>query len=71
MKKFWNFIVLALLGGVIGLQEFYMNRIALGVLAILFCWTGIPALVAFIELIVWLFRGEVEFNRKFGNAYIE
>lgn len=68
MKKFWNFIVLALLGGFIGLQEFYMNRIVLGVLAILFCWTGIPALVAIIELIVWLFRGESEFNRKFGNC---
>ena len=62
MKSFWNFIVLALIGGFIGLQEFYRDRSPLGVLAILFCWTGIPALVAFIEAIVWLFRGEEVFN---------
>ena len=62
MKSFWNFIVLALIGGFIGLQEFYRDRSPLGVLAILFCWTGIPALVAFIEAVVWLFRGEEVFN---------
>ena len=62
MKSFWNFIVLALIGGFIGLQEFYRDRSDLGVVAVLFCWTGIPALVAFIEAAVWLFRGEEEFN---------
>ena len=61
-KSFWNFIVLALIGGFIGLQEFYRDRSPLGVLAVLFCWTGIPALVAFIEAVVWLFRGEEVFN---------
>ena len=62
MKKFWNFIVLALAGGAIGLQEFYMERWVLGVLAVLFCWTGIPALVAVIEAFVWLFKGEEKFD---------
>ena len=65
MKSFWNFIVLALIGGFIGLQEFYRDNSPLGVLAILFCWTGIPALVAVIEAIVWLFRGEEEFNKLY------
>ena len=65
MKSFWNFIVLALIGGFIGLQEFYRGKIALGVVAVLFCWTGIPALVAIIEAIVWLFRGEEEFNKLY------
>lgn len=63
MKKFWNFILLALVGGFIGLQEFYMKRWVLGVLAVLFCWTCIPAIVAWVEAIVWLFRGEEEFER--------
>ena len=67
MKKFWNFIALAVLGGVFGLQEFYLNRIGLGIAAVLFWWTCIPAVVAFIEAVVWLFRGEGEFNRRFNH----
>lgn len=60
-QRFWSFIVLAIIGGFFGLQEFYMERWVLGVLAVLFCWTCIPAVVAFVEAIVWLFRGEDEF----------
>ena len=66
MKKFWNFIAIAVLGGVFGLQEFYMNRIGLGIAAVLFWWTCIPAVIAFIESLVWLFKGEEEFNRLYG-----
>lgn len=65
-KKFWNFIALSILGGGIGLQEFYAGRTALGILAVLFCWTAIPALVAYIEAIVWLFRGKEEFEKRFA-----
>ena len=65
MKSFWNFIVLALIGGFIGLQEFYRDRSPLGVLAILFCWTGIPALVAVIEATVRLSRGAEDFNKLY------
>lgn len=65
-KNFWCFIILALIGGFIGLQEFYREKWGLGVLAVLFCWTCIPAVVAFIEAIVWLFRGEYEFLNKYG-----
>lgn len=63
-QRYWNFVVLAIIGGFFGLQEFYMERWVLGVLAVLFCWTCIPALVAFIEAIVWLFKGEDEFIYK-------
>ena len=66
MKMFWNFIAIAVLGGVFGLQEFYMNRIGLGIAAVLFWWTCIPAVIAFIEALVWLFKGEEEFNRLYG-----
>jgi TM2 domain-containing membrane protein YozV len=67
MKKFWNYIVLAVLGGAFGLQEFYVGRKGLGITAALFCWTCIPALVAFIEAVVWLFKGEEAFNERFSN----
>ena len=67
MKKFWNFIAIAVLGGVFGLQEFYLDSIGLGVAAVLFWWTCIPAVIAYIEAIVWLFKGEDEFNRRYNG----
>ena len=69
--NFWCFIVLCLIGGVIGLQEFYRGKICLGVFAVLSFWTGIPEIVAFIEAFVWLFRGEDEFNKEFDTLNIE
>lgn len=65
MRNYWCFILIALLGGVIGLQEFYLKRTVLGVLGVLFFWTGIPTIVAFIEALVWLFRGETEFKKVY------
>lgn len=66
-KNFWCFILLALLCGVIGLQEFYTNKTILGILAVIFSWTCIPAIVAFVEVIVWLFRGPEEFDFKYNG----
>ena len=62
--NFWCFIILCLIGGFIGLQEFYRGKIGLGVFAVLFFWTGIPEIVAFIEAVVWLFRGDFEFYKS-------
>ena len=70
-NNFWCFIVLCLIGGFIGLQEFYRGKIGLGVFAVLFFWTGIPAIVSFIEAVVWLFRGEDEFNKEFDTLNLE
>lgn len=64
--NYWCFIILALIGGFFGLQEFYRGDTELGILAIMLCWTFIPALVAFIEALVWLFKGPDEFNLKYN-----
>lgn len=66
--SYYDAILLAILGGVVGLQEFYLKRYVLGCLAVLFCWTGIPAFVALIEVFVWLFGGEKYFGKKHNNA---
>lgn len=65
--NFWCFVLLCFFGGFIGLQEFYRKKITLGILAAVFFWTGIPSIVAFIEGIVWLFRGEGEFYDRYGH----
>lgn len=41
------------LGG-IGIHKFYAGRISAGILYLLFCWTAIPSLIAFIEFIIGL-----------------
>lgn len=39
------------LGGV-GVHKFYAGKISSGILYFLFCWTAIPAFIAFIEFII-------------------
>ncbi len=42
-------ILLALFLGDFGVHHFYLRRTGLGILYLCFCWTGIPALLGFIE----------------------
>lgn len=42
-------VLLALFLGTFGAHHFYLRRNGLGVLYVLFCWTGIPTLASFIE----------------------
>jgi TM2 domain-containing membrane protein YozV len=42
-------ILLALFLGTFGVHHFYLRRTGLGILYACFCWTGIPALLGFIE----------------------
>ena len=37
-----------------GIHKFYAGRIGAGIVYLLFCWTGIPAIIAFIEFIIGL-----------------
>lgn len=51
------------LGG-LGIHKFYMGKIGMGILYLLFCWTGIPSLVGFIEGIIYLASNEHNFCIK-------
>jgi len=42
-------ILLALFLGAFGVHHFYLRRTGLGILYCIFCWTGIPSLLGFIE----------------------
>lgn len=59
--------LLALFLGGIGAHKFYLGRIGMGILYLLFCWTFIPAIVSFIEFIVLLAMSEETFDRKYGR----
>lgn len=53
------------LGG-FGIEWFYLGNTAMGVLSLLFCWTGIPALIALVHFIILLCTSSEEFNRKYN-----
>lgn len=45
------YILLALFLGGIGMHDFYIGKTAKGITKLLFCWTGIPAIIAVFNVI--------------------
>jgi len=65
-----NRVTAALLGillGGIGVHKFYLNRPMEGIMYLLFCWTGIPAIVGLIEGIIYISMSDAEFAYKYGR----
>jgi len=58
-------VLLALFLGGMGAHKFYLGKVGAGLLYLLFCWTFIPAIVAFIEGIRWLCMS----NESFATRY--
>ena len=56
--------VLGILLGGIGAHKFYMGKIGMGILYLLFCWTGFPAIIGFIEGIIYLCSNDENFQLK-------
>ncbi|MCH5220108.1 MAG: NINE protein [Muribaculaceae bacterium] len=53
------------LGG-FGAQYFYYGEYVKGVLCLIFCWTFIPAIWAFIHFIILLTMSDAQFNAKYN-----
>lgn len=63
-----NRILAALLAfflGGLGIHKFYLGKIGQGILYLLFSWTFIPTVIAFIEGIVYLCTSDSNFARKY------
>jgi hypothetical protein len=56
----------ALLLGGFGIHKFYLGKTGQGILYLFFCWTFIPAILGFIEGIVYLTNSDEEFAAKYG-----
>lgn len=59
--------ILALFLGGFGVHKFYLGRIGAGLLYLLFCWTFIPAIIAFIEFIIYLTMTDEAFSAKYSS----
>ena len=55
--------ILGILVGGIGIHKFYLGRTGLGILYLLLFWTFIPAIIGFIEGIIYLTKSDEEFER--------
>jgi len=62
--------VLAAFVGGIGIHRFYLRSPITGIFYILFCWTGIPGLIALIETFVYAFMSQQSWARKYNNGVI-
>jgi len=62
--------ILAFFLGGFGVHRFYLGQVGKGILYLLFCWTPIPWIIAFIDFIVFLATSEKSFNFKYNQDYI-
>ena len=56
--------ILGILLGGIGVHKFYLGKVGMAILYLCFCWTGIPALIGFIEGIMYLCSNNENFQLK-------
>lgn len=66
LKSRMTAAILAFVLGGLGFHKFYLGQTGWGLLYLVFCWTLIPSIVAFIEGIIYLMSSDAAFKRKYG-----
>ncbi|MBP2281710.1 TM2 domain-containing membrane protein YozV [Flavobacterium sp. CG_23.5] len=66
MKNKTTAAIFAFFLGGIGVHRFYLGQGGLGLLYLIFCWTFIPAIIAFVDFIIFLTMDENKFNAKYN-----
>lgn len=59
--------VLAIFLGGLGIHKFYLKQPGWGIAYIIFCWTYIPAIIGFIEGIMYLCMSDENFDYKYNS----
>ncbi|MDZ8262431.1 NINE protein [Nostoc sp. ChiQUE01b] len=68
MKTKSTAIILCFFGGWLGIHKFYLGQNVAGILYLLFFWTCIPSLIAFVEFFVLVLMPDSEFNTKYNQG---
>ena len=58
--------VLGIVIGGIGIHKFYLGKVGMGILYLLFCWTGVPSIIALVEGIIYLTQTDEAFAKAQG-----
>lgn len=61
--------ILAILLGAFGIHKFYLGRWGWGIIYLVFCWTYIPAIIGFIEGVIYLISNPNDFARKHDRGF--
>jgi len=59
--------LLALFLGGFGAHRFYLNQNTLGFIYLIFCWTGIPTIIGFIDFVLFLMMEQYQFDCKYNT----
>jgi len=62
--------LLAFFLGGFGIHKFYLGKPIQGILYILFCWTYVPSIIAFVEALIYFFSNDQTFAAKYGAKYV-
>ena len=71
MKSKSTAILLLLFFGGLGAHKFYLGNNLLGVLYLVFCWSGIPLFLSIIDLVILAYTDKRKFNDKHNQEYKE
>lgn len=66
MKSKSTTVILAFFLGGLGIHRFYLGQTGMGIAYLLFSWTLIPLVIAFIDFIGFLCMSDEKFNRKYN-----
>lgn len=58
--------ILAILLGGLGAHKFYLGKMGMGVLYLVFSWTAIPSIIGLVEGIQYLMLNDADFATKHG-----
>lgn len=61
--------VLGIVLGGFGVHRFYLGQVGLGILYLLFFWTGIPWIIGWVDGIIMLTTNDDAFNFKYNKEY--
>ena len=61
-------LIITFIAGYFGAHKFYLGQNFSGIMYLVFCWTGIPAILTFFDFLGLLFMSDRDFDRKFNSV---